>query len=176
MADLSALLYQEDGANGGIRIQHLSISDFFVSKDCQDDYRVNLQDANVRLGISCYNTMFEQLRFNICKLEDSRIANADVQGLSSRIKQNISDPLRYSSIYWSNHLCFTLNNGDSNVWESLKKFFEGPYALFWIEVLSIMGMVSIGVPSLRKVASTWVRVSLVGQHSEMNLIRCRTLI
>ena len=175
MADLSALLYRDDGVNGGIRIRHSSISDFFVSKACPDEYRVNLQGANVRLGVSCFNMMFEQLRFNICKLEDSRIANADVQDLSSRIKQNISDPLQYSSIYWSNHLCFTPNNGDSDVRACLKKFFEGPYTLYWIEVLSIMGMVPIGVPSLRRVISTWVGVSLVSKHSEMNLIRCRTL-
>jgi WD40 repeat protein len=41
---------------------------------------------------------------------------------------------------------------------SLKKFFEGLYPLFWIEVLSIMGMVPIGAPSLRRIIS-WVKVS-----------------
>jgi len=161
MSDLSALLYQDEGANGGVRIRHLSISDFFVSSDCQGDYRVNLQNANMQLGITCLRTMVEKLHFNICKLEDSRFANADVQDLSSRIQQNISDALQYSCIYWSNHLCFTPSNGNSDGWESLKKFFQGPYALFWIEVLSIMEMVSIGVPSLRRVISTWVKVSPV---------------
>ena len=94
MAALSALLYREEGANGGIRIRHLSISDFFVSSDCEGDYRVNLEDSNVQLGISCLKTMVEQLCFNICKLEDSRLANADIQDLSSRIEGNISDPLQ----------------------------------------------------------------------------------
>ena len=170
MAALSALLYRDEGANGGIRIRHLSISDFFVSNDCEGDYRINPQDANVQLGITCLKTMIEQLRFNICKLEDSRLANADIQDLSSRIKANISDPLEYSCIYWSNHLCFIPNNGTSGVWDNLKKFFEGPYALFWIEVLSLVGRVSIGVPSLRRVVSTWVRVSPISQCSRMNLI------
>ena len=170
MASLSALLYRDEGANGGIRIRHLSISDFFVSSECEGDYRVNLEDANVQLGISCLKAMIEQLCFNICKLEDSRLANADIQDLSSRINENISDPLQYCCIYWSNHLCFIPNNGDSSVWESLKKFFSGPYALFWIEVLSLVGRVSIGVPSLRRVVSTWVRVSRIYQCSRLNLI------
>ena len=170
MATLSALLYRDEGANGGIRIRHLSISDFFVSSDCEGDYRVNLEDTNVQLGITCLKTMIEQLCFNICKLEDSRRANTDIQDLSSRIHGNISDPLQYSCICWSNHLCFIPNNGDSGVWEYLKKFFEGPYALFWVEVLSLVGRVSIGVPSLRRVVSTWVRVSPIYQYSRMNLI------
>jgi hypothetical protein len=176
MAALGALLYRDEGANGGIRIRHLSVSDFFVSNDCPGDYRVSLHNANVQLGISCLKTMMGRLRFNICKLEDSRLANADVQDLSSRIQQNISDALQYSCIYWSNHLCFAPNRGDSRVWESLKQFFEGPCALFWIEVLSIMGMVSIGVPSLRRVISTWVRVSPVSWRASVNLIRRRVSI
>ena len=161
VAGLSSLLYRDEGANGGVRIRHLSVSDFFISSDCHGDYRVNLHDVNVQLGITCLKTMVEQLRFNICNLEDSRIANADIQDLSSRIRQNISDPLQYGCIYWSNHLCFTPKNGDSLVQGVLNEFFEGPYALFWIEVLSIMGMVSIGVPSLRRVILIWGRVSCV---------------
>ena len=159
VAELSSMLDRDEGAGGGIRVRHLSISDFFVSTDCPRDYQVDLRDANMELGITCLKKMVEQLRFNICKLEDSRLANDDVKDLPSRIKENISDGLQYSSLYWSNHLCFTPDTGDQRVWESLRIFLEGPYALFWIEVLSIMGMLRIGVPSLRKVKSTVVTVS-----------------
>jgi len=153
---LSSLLYRDETANGVIRVRHLSISDFFVSSDC--NYRISLEHTNMQLGITCLKMMVEQLRFNICKLEDSRLANADVVDLLSRIKENISDPLQYSSFYWSNHLCFTPENGDRRVLQSLKEFFEGLYPLLWIEVLSIMGRVPIGAPSLRRVIS-WVKVS-----------------
>jgi len=112
----------------------------------------------VRLGIDCVKTMVSQLRFNICGLEDSRLANADVKDLPSRIRENISDPLQYSSLYWSNHLCFTPDKNDQQVWESLKYFFDGLCPLFWIEVLSLMGMVPMGVPNIRKVIS-WAKVS-----------------
>jgi len=153
------LLYRDEGANGGIRVRHLSISDFFLRDDCHSDYRVDLRDANVDLGIACLKTMVEQLSFNICKLEDSRLANADVDDLPSRIKENISDALQYSSVHWQNHVCLIPDNGDWRVWELLRKFFEGPYALFWVEVLSIMELVPIGVPSLRRVRTTVVKVS-----------------
>jgi hypothetical protein len=155
--ELSSLLYREEGANTGIRVRHLSISDFLVSDDCPCDYQINPQDANVQLGIACLKTMVCQLRFNICELEDSRIANADIKDLHSRIKRNISDCLQYSSLYWSNHLCFAPDN-DQRVWDSLEEFFEGLCPLFWIEVLSILGMVPMGAPSIRSVIS-WAKVS-----------------
>jgi hypothetical protein len=177
--DLSSLLYRDEGANGGIRVRHLSISDFFISEDCHCDYRITLADANVRLGISCLKTMIEQLRFNICGLEDSRLANADVKDLQRRIEQNISDSLQYSSLHWPNHLCFTPDNGDQTVWGILKEFFSGLYPLFWVEVLSIMGMVPIGTPSLRRVIS-WAKVSglqlAISMDSEVILICFRMLM
>ena len=159
METLGSLLYRDQGANGGIRVRHLSISEFFLSNGCPSDYHVDLQNANVELGNTCLKKMVEQLHFNMCRLEDSRLPNSDVHDLPLRIGENISDALQYSCLYWSNHLCFGANNGNLHVWESLRKFFEGPYALFWIEVLSVMGRVSIGVPSLRRLILRVVKVS-----------------
>jgi hypothetical protein len=156
--DLSSLLYRDEGANGVIRVRHLSISEFLVSDDCPRDYRINRQNSNVQLGIACLKTMVRQLRFNICGLEDSRLANADIQDLPSRKLKNISDCLQYSSLYWSNHLCFAPDINDRRVWHSLEEFFEGLSPLFWLEVLSILGMVPIGAPSIRSVIS-WAKVS-----------------
>jgi len=39
--DLSSLLYRDKGTNGGIRVRHLSISDFFVSDDCPCGHQIN---------------------------------------------------------------------------------------------------------------------------------------
>ncbi len=41
--DLSSLLYQDEATNGGVRVCHLSISEFFLSERC--DYQVVLQDT-----------------------------------------------------------------------------------------------------------------------------------
>ena len=155
---LSSLLYRDEAANRGIRVRHLSVYDFFVSDRC--NYQVNIRNADVQLGINCLRVMTTQLRFNICKLEDSRLANADITDLPSRVRVNISDALKYSCLHWSDHLCFPSDLGATCalVLGSLKKFFEGLYPLFWMEVLSIMGMVQIGAPSIRSLLS-WVRVS-----------------
>jgi len=154
--DLSSLLYRDEGANGGIRVRHLSISEFFTSDHCV--YPVNPRHTNMQIGIACLKTMIKQLRFNICNLEDSRLANKDVKDLPSRIKENISDPLQYSCIYWSNHLCFAPDTGDQRVWGILKEYFAGLRPIFWIEVLSVLEMIPIGAPSLRRVMS-WAKVS-----------------
>jgi len=154
---LSSLLYRDEGANGAIRVRHLSISDFFLSDRCE--YQVNLREGHAQQGIACLEAMVQGLRFNICNLEDSRIANADIRELPSRVKQNVSDPLQYSSLHWSNHLRSSATRDERLlVLGGLKKFFGGLYPLFWIEVLSIMGMVPIGAQSLRRLLS-WVRVS-----------------
>jgi hypothetical protein len=155
---LSSLLYQDEGTKGAIRVRHLSISDFFLSDRCE--YQVKLREAHAQQGIACLDTMIKELRFNICELGDSRLANRDVKDLQSRIEENISDPLQYSSLYWSNHLCFSPDslNRDPRALGKLEGFFEGPYPLFWIEVLSIMGMVPMGAPSLRRVIA-WIGVS-----------------
>ena len=165
---LNSLLYRDEAANRGIRVRHLSVYDFFVSDRC--DYQVNVRDANMQLGIACLKVMTTQLRFNICKLDDSRLANAEIGDLPSRVKEYISDPLQYSCIHWLDHLYLPPANRDQCelVLGSLEEFFEGSYALFWIEVLSIMGMVPIGVPRLRKLVS-WVRVSPASLHSKVIL-------
>ena len=171
--ELSSLLYRDEGANGAIRVRHLSISDFFASNRC--DYQVNLRTAHMQQGIACLQTMVKQLSFNICKLEDSRLANTDIKDLPSRIKQNISEPLQYSSLYWSTHLRSTPNEMQRNdVLGSLKEFFEGCYPLFWIEALSIMGMVSVGAPSLREVIPLVKVSSCISLYPNVNLIRGRT--
>ena len=171
VTDLDPLLYRDRDPDGAIRVRHSSVTDFFLSDDYHSDYHVDLRDANVELGITCLQKMIEQLRFNICKLEDSRLTNADVDDLSLRVRENISDALQYSSLYWSNHLCFNGDNRDQRVWEILRKFFGGPNVLFWIEALSVMGMISICVPSLRRVISTIVKVSsLLSRNSKVDLI------
>jgi len=165
---LSSLLYRDEEANGAIRVRHLSILDFFVSDYCPCDYQVSFQDANMQLGILCLRTMTDQLRFNICKLEDSRLANGDVHSLEFRVKENISDALQYSSRHWSDHLCCTPDHNNSRVLGILKRFFEGLYPLFWIEVLSLMEMIPIGAPSLRRVIS-WLKVSTAPSRSKVEL-------
>src|SRR5258706_9256011 len=56
---LSSLLYRDEAANGGIRVRHLSVYDFFLSDRCS--YQVNVQDADVQIGVACLKVMTTQL-------------------------------------------------------------------------------------------------------------------
>ena len=173
---LSSLLYRDEGANGAIRVRHLSISDFFLSDRCE--YQMNLREAHVQQGIACLETMLKELRFNMCNLDDSRLANADVKDLQSRIEVNISNPLQYSVLYWPNHLYLSPDtvNRHPRALGNLIGFFGGSYPIFWIEVLSIMGMVPIGAPGLRRVI-TWLSVSTpYSSVCQSGSDSCRTLI
>jgi hypothetical protein len=130
--DLYPLLYRDEGINKGIRVRHLSVSEFLVSDNCPRDHQISPQDANVQLGIASLKTM--------------------VSGLEN------SDSLEYSSLYWSNHLCFAPDNNDQGVWDSLNSFFEGSHPLLWIDKLSTLGMVPMGAPIIQRVIF-WAVVS-----------------
>ena len=153
----------------------------FVSSICRFTISLSAITVTIRWTsemqrwISCLNVMTVQLRFNICNLKDSQLANADIKDLPSQVKQNVSDALQYSCLHWLNHLSFPPADHSWCVLV-LGRFFEGLYPLFWIEVLSIMGMIPIGVPSLWKLLSR-VRVSLAaGLHSKAILTGCRIRI
>jgi hypothetical protein len=81
VAGLGSLLYRDEGAKEGIRVRHLSISDLFLGDGSHDNYHVDLRAANMDLGSACLKIMVEQLRFNICKLGDSRLTNAAIHDL-----------------------------------------------------------------------------------------------
>src|SRR5258706_918075 len=107
MKNLSSLLYQNQGTNGGSRVRHLLSSEFLVSGYFPPNYQINIGDANVGLGAACVKTMVSQLRFNICGLEDSLLSNVDVDDLTSGISANVYDSLQYRYLYFCNHICFT---------------------------------------------------------------------
>jgi hypothetical protein len=156
---LSSLLYQDGSKKGGIRVRHLSIIEFLTGPSCPPEFRVDLQQANAELTIYCLATMTKELRFNICDLETSLLANAEIQGLDNVVDQKISDSLQYSCMHWSSHLCSNSDPANTQVSALLDEFLTGPRPLYWIEVLSVMGKVPAAISALREIKScTKVRV------------------
>jgi hypothetical protein len=156
---LNSLLYRDDNGKGVIRVRHLSMIDFLKSPRCPEDFRVDIEQVNLDVGIVCLSTMTDELKFNICKLESSLISNDDVKDLECRIQENISDVLQYSCVHWSSHVCAVPNSTDSPVAEPLGEFFKNERPLYWMEVLSILGKVGFGVRGLREVIS-WAKASV----------------
>ena len=130
-----------DKENGNvIRVIHPSFMDFVVDKNrCPERFWVDPEFLNVSIATKCFEVMFKELKFNICGLETSYLPNKQVSGLSERVEKNISMQLRYSCLYWSDHL---LESGKAKLPEelqvTLETFVQKPFILYWIETLSLM--------------------------------------
>jgi hypothetical protein len=63
---------------------HTSFHDFLTNRNQSGDFYIDLDDAHYQLTISCLGFMLNDdygLRFNICHLESSYLANRDIPGL-----------------------------------------------------------------------------------------------
>ena len=92
------------------------------------------------------------LKFNICELDTSHVANGTIRDLEQRIKDKISEALRYSCLYWATHLT---EANRTVIGEDVTEFFRCPKLLFWLEVLSITKDLRKGLDSLRLIAETF---------------------
>jgi hypothetical protein len=128
------------------RILHASFSDYLTEpRSCGlNPWFVDSNTQSGFLAIHCLRIMNSQLRFNICKLEDSHILNADVPDLLSRTKECIPLELRYASLFWADHLPTGL--GD----EILVRLRDLMYIkfLYWLEVLSLLDQTPVAKQSL----------------------------
>jgi hypothetical protein len=88
-----------------------------------------------------------QLRFNICDLPTSYLRNIDIPDLRWRLDNYIPLHLRYAAQFWVDHLVErAYDSGHGLRVQNLlfKKF------LFWLELLSLLGIVSYGQQALAK--------------------------
>jgi NACHT domain len=143
---------------------HTSFRDFLTNKDQSGDFYIDLYDAHYQLATSCLGLMLDDdcgLRFNICHLESSYLANSDIPGLQSLIEMYISPAMSYACHFWGNHLEHILCN--DRLIKELQLFFEKKF-LFWLEVLSLVDSMSFASLMLSSVkawlASTYHKVCM----------------
>jgi NACHT domain len=116
---------------------HTSFRDFLINQDKSGDFHVGIRDAHDQLAHSCLNLLLDPikgLKFNICKLETSYLANDDVEDLNTRVDQHISPALLYACRFWDDHLKqihFTIS-----VFRNVETLFKEKF-LFWLEALSL---------------------------------------
>lgn len=94
------------------------------------------------------NLMKTNLRFNICDMETSYTANMDVNDLPQKIKNNIPESLLYSCLYWATHIT-EANRTTAAVLVS--EFLLCLKAIYWVEVLSLVDDLRIGLDTLQNV-------------------------
>jgi NACHT domain len=123
---------------------HTSFRDFLTSQTSNVFY-VDLAGAHYQLAHSCLGVMLDKLKFNICKLESSYLANCDVPDLQIRVDKYIPPALSYGCIYWGDHLERVAF--DHDVLKKLRSLVETKF-LFWLEVLSVKSRVGVASRAL----------------------------
>jgi len=158
---LHSLLLVPDGIEDSIRALHKSFPDFLMNPDrCQDTrFFVDPPVYHTEILLSCLHLMEERLRWNICNLDDNALLS-NVKDLSTRRKEHIGDALEYACQFWTRHLMKSPSSGADagRVQEAIDKFFT-THLLFWIEVLCIMGNLSVGVHSINDIQEWYILVS-----------------
>ena len=152
----SLLTFQEDD-NQPVRPFHKSFPDFIVdpARCANPRFRVCPHDQHMELLIGCLGLMTRSLELNMCKLPDGAI-NSEVDDLKGRTKECISQALEYTCRSWHKHLVDTTPAHRPKITSALHRFLERKF-LFWLEVLSVLGVAREAVNAL-EVAARWLDV------------------
>jgi hypothetical protein len=139
-----------------VRVLHASFADYLTNpRRCgKNPWIIDLAAANATLAVACLQQMSLGLHFNICGLESSHFHNKDVSNLSDRISSAIPAHLLYACTFWAQHIQAAPHSGTI-----LNKINDFAYnkLLYWLEVLSLIGKVSLASPALLR-ATKWIRV------------------
>ena len=119
---------------------HTSFRDFLINKEKSGEFCVGLRDAHLQLAHSCLNLLLKDLKFNICNLESSYLANKDIKNLRSRVDKHIPPALSYACRFWDDHLEHI--GFETDLFGKLRTFFEKKL-LFWLEALSLTSNVGL---------------------------------
>ena len=154
---LGSLLSNVDSSDNSLPIipLHTSFRDFLINQDKSGDFYVDVRDAHHQLAHSCLNLLLDPLdglKFNICKLETSYLANDDVEDLNTRVDQHIPPALLYACRFWDNHLKHT--DFEMDLFGKVETFFKEKF-LFWLEALSLTRIFGLA-PSAFATLNMWL--------------------
>jgi hypothetical protein len=142
---LGSLLSNVNSSDNSLPIipLHTSFRDFLTNKDKSGDFYVGVRDTHHQLAHSCLNLLLDPidgLKFNICKLETSYLANDDVEDLNARVDRHIPPALLYACRFWGDHLKHTDFKAD--LFRNVETLFKEKF-LFWLETLSLTGNIGL---------------------------------
>ena len=157
LRSLHSLLLIPDGIEEPIQIFHKSFCDFLTDpKRCADpQFFVKPTFYHRELLLSCLALMKKRLKRNICELEDY-VPLREVKDLSVRRSDYIGDALGYACKFWANHLSTVPVLNFEEVDKEISEFFATCF-LFWVEVLSLMEILDLGVYALKDVHQ-WYKI------------------
>ena len=144
---IQSLLVLRDDIDHPIRPFHKSFPDFITEPTrCADPRFYISPDYHTDLVLRCLELMAKSLKKNMCSIPDYTL-NSEVPDLLQRINYGgIRGALEYASRSWYKHLIGT-NRRTADVVSALRCFLEKKF-LFWLEVLSVLGVVGEAVHAL----------------------------
>jgi len=158
---LHSLLLVPHNIEDPVRIFHKSFPDFLTDpKRCTDNqFFINPLIHHREMLLSCLKLMQERLRENICGLDNYAVLYK-VTDLPTRQRAHIGDALGYACCFWAAHLMRTASSSFDvkAVQQAIDKFFTTCF-LFWIEVLSLLGSLEVGVYALSDIEKWYTLVS-----------------
>jgi hypothetical protein len=145
----SAVIHISDTPGAAIRIIHLSFREFMTSyvQVTRPEILCGTDNQQRALVSALMKVLDRQLKFNICDLPTSYLRNIDMPDFRWRLDNYIPLHLRYAAQFWVDHLVEMAYDS----WRGLRvenllfrKF------LFWLELLSLLGIVGYGQQALTK--------------------------
>ena len=158
---LHSLLLVPSSMVDPVRVFHKSFPDFLMDPErCKAErFYINPSVHHQEIVLSCLNLMKEKLKKNICNLDDYTSLDK-VNNLPTYRKAHIGDALEYACQFWTRHLVEIPNSGhDVEVVHKAINGFFPTCLLHWIEILSIMKILDVGVYALKSIQQWYISVS-----------------
>jgi len=150
-----------------VRPMNASFYEFLASASRSGKYFSGDRSIQADLALSSLRVLRDDLRFNICQLENSYILNSEVEDLAAEVKSHIPLHLEYTCKYWIKHLMTT--EFTPSLAGQVRDLLGSEKVLFWLEVLSFVGGLdntAIDLASLGR----WLQVSSCGYMRNSFLI------
>jgi hypothetical protein len=140
---ISALLDYRHDSDEPVRLMHLSFPDFLSDpRRCSalPGYVVDAASDHLHI-VECYlELMKTSLQYDICRIRDPSLLNAEVVDLEERLIKHLSESLRYACRFWVTHwLAHIRKAGVQAQIPAGLEVFCAQHLLHWIEVLSLTG-------------------------------------
>jgi len=157
-----------------IHVLHKSFPDFLTDPGRCTDQRFFIDPSihHREILFLCLKVMKGRLKRNLCQLDD-HVLLSEVGDLPERRTAYIGDALGYACNFWASHLVRSASSGPDveKVYEAINEFFTTSF-LFWIEALSLLGKLDIGVYALNDIQQWYIVVSCTEPPTKTYLYLC----
>jgi len=147
LQSIQSLLALPEDINYPVQLFHKTFADFITDPTRCTDARFCIPPDrhHIELVLRCLELMDKSLEKNVCSIPDY-ILNSEVDDLLKRIEgSGIRGALEYACRSWHKHLA--TKGRTAYVVSTLRRFLEKKF-LFWLETLSVLGVVNDAICAL----------------------------